>query len=299
MAINDLFNQLLPATWKDIQFPIVESTLEFKHDLAVHKFPDVDGARLEATGREPIRISFKAVFYNSIVPGKSEKWGVLYPDAHRKFMAACADRKSGVLVYPTFGELSCKCESFTSKLSGAARTGEEVDCVFIEDKPSPEDLFVAGRSPISNAILNAVTLDAEIGKLKSADPEPTVSFEDSMRTIVAAFDKTTLAAKKVGGLVNRVVYRLNTVYEAAVRTGDVLVWPAIQAIDALRASCNDINKQQLLQAKEVRTYITPRDMSVVDLSNVLKVKIEDLLTLNIFLANAPTVARFTAVRYYA
>ena len=95
-----LFEQLNACSWRDIPFPISSMKVTVSQDLVQHKYWGVDGASVEATGRAPLEIEAVIPFVNGIVPGKGEKWGVLYPTQFRSFLKAFVDKKTGTLVHP-------------------------------------------------------------------------------------------------------------------------------------------------------------------------------------------------------
>ena len=130
---NDLFAQLLEFQWRGIRFPITETVLELRQDLAIHKLVDRDGASIEGTGRAPLQINVRVPFLNGLTRGRAELWeSPLYPTAWRQVFAACADKSNGVVTHPELGDITCKCEVMSTRWSGDVRSGVFVNMTFLE-----------------------------------------------------------------------------------------------------------------------------------------------------------------------
>ncbi len=158
--MSDLFEQLLPCAWRDVQFPVTQIEVTLAHDLVEHKYWGVDGAKVEDTGLAPMRFSVSIPFINGIVPGKGEKWGALYPIVMRAFFKAFADKTTGFFQHPEFGQIPCKPEHMKLTLSGDHRGGMTCEASFVETLPEGVDANLLDDTRAENIELAATDLDA-------------------------------------------------------------------------------------------------------------------------------------------
>lgn len=85
-------DNLLPASFRDIEFDILSTEDEARRALARHSYPYVDGADVEDMGLEERKLSVKAIFY-----------GDDYEERLQAFLSALDQRGAGDLVHPVFG----------------------------------------------------------------------------------------------------------------------------------------------------------------------------------------------------
>lgn len=303
--MSDFFErELLESKFRDVAFPSADMQIAISQDIAMHKRPDQDGARVEATGREPLTFTATIHFRNSIARGRNETWGTLYPDAWKAFLAAMSDRSSGTLVHPSFGYVLVKPVKCTTTLTGGKRDGEDVSAEWVEfseDQDASNAIFAAA-SPIGTAVLNAIDLDEQVALLNLGgfDPDGGVpTFEDAMSTITAAIDTASLVGRKFLGLIDRIAYRCDRIELSIRSAADPQMWPARQAIIRLRAALLDLKAATVAKQKDVRFYVVPAPTTVGALAGKLQSTVSDLVKLNPFLARRAQIERAEVVRYYA
>lgn len=103
---SDQLSYLLELKFAGISFPAVSFAESSSQDLAVHKYPNLDSARVELTGRNPSTYSCKAILSNNIYPNKKESWkqGQLFPRTFELLLNALYDSTSySVLQHPFLG----------------------------------------------------------------------------------------------------------------------------------------------------------------------------------------------------
>lgn len=205
------FEQLLPFKWRQLHLPILRVGLSLAHDLVEHKYWGVNGARVEATGVAPIRISAVIPIANSIFPGKNEKWaaGGLYPDALRKFIIEFAKKETGYVQHPEFGEIACKPERMEFELAGEKQDCTEIRASWVETLDD-EVLHKLVPSPVQDIELAASDLaasGADLRKLAPQLPEFQESLESLGRKLTALVDTVSILQYRGAGLVNRILYQ--------------------------------------------------------------------------------------------
>jgi prophage DNA circulation protein len=87
-------DNLLPASFRAIEFDILSTEDEARRALARHSYPYTDGADVEDMGLEERKLSVKAIFY-----------GDDYEERLQAFVAALDQRGAGDLVHPVFGAM--------------------------------------------------------------------------------------------------------------------------------------------------------------------------------------------------
>lgn len=302
----DVFDDLIACSWRGVTFATTGFTHELSQDLAQHKRPDRDGARIEATGRNPQMFSARCLFRYSIAPGKNESLGTPFPDQLKAFMAAMADRTTGTLTHPIYGAIQCKPMTASLKLEAGMRDGADVEAQWIEDTDSEEtsDAILAGKSSVTEASLAAIMLDSQIAKYPVIrDPgDPTdigATFSDSMRSIKGVFDRASLLTKKIGGKIDSVIYRVESVQDSINEARDPQLWPAKQACVRMKDALLVLAGQLLVGGADVRRYIVPGDMTLAGIASKIQATTSELIVLNPDLVADAVIPRGTVVRYYS
>lgn len=302
--LPSVFELLLEMKWKGVSFPTSHLAIDLEHDLVEHKWPDRDGAHVEATGRSPLVFSATIPFRNGIAPGKTEKWGILYPTGFRDFLTKAADRTVGDLQHPELGVIKCKLKSARVTYDPNKRDGADVDATWIESTETPEDLqkVLASSSPVGATLQFALDLDQQLLQLNPPLPTPPgppePSFGDAIRSIQGAFDQTSLLSRQIAGQIDHVAYRLSSLSDSVAAAKNVLFWPVTQSVEHMRASLNDLKSQLLVQNKQVSIYVVPAETTLANIAAFLGVRIDDIVKLNPLLVSSARVAARSTVRYY-
>lgn len=233
MIRDDIFTQLLAFEWRSgeasrVLFPVTTMRISMQQELASHGVWGQDVEQHEATGRRSLTFTARIPFRNGIVPGKSERWGVLYPDAYRSFLVATANRASGTLVHPELGPVLCKVVSVESDWDATKRDGCDVDATWVETRRLDTDFELFADSPVTEATIAALSLDAEIsgasirgslvskGFLNSPKTEPTT---DLLSFLEAVGDQGALFEQRTLGRVDTALGQLDRIYDIATRPG--------------------------------------------------------------------------------
>ena len=272
------FDQLLACSWRGITFATTGFTHDIAQDQAQHKRPGRDGARIEGTGRNPQTFSAHCLFRYSVAPGQSEAGalGTPFPDELLKFLAAMADGTTGTLVHPLLGPIQCKPQTATMTFTATMRDGADVEARWIEDTDSEEtsDAILASRSSVTEASLAATMLDSQIALYPIIrDPgdhlEKGASFEDGMRSIKGVFDRGALITKKLGGKIDSVIYRVESVQDSIDNARNPQLWPAKQACIRMKDALVKLAGQLLVGGSDVKRYIVPGDTTLANLASKL------------------------------
>lgn len=287
-----------------MDFPCASFELDISQDHVEHKWPDKDGAHVEATGRAPYVFTAKAIFRNGTSAGRNENFAVLYPTQFRLFFSACADRTSGILQHPEFGTLTVKCKTAKTRWDANKRDGVDVDVVWVETlDPGVDPLdTISTSSPITNATAFALALDDAIVQYAldhkfSADIPK--NFTNPITSIVSAINSVELFAKQIAGKINRVTYDLNRLSDAVSSLKDPQTWPISQSVEHLRSSLHALKMQFSSSGQPVRIYIVPIPSTLGSIAAALGSSISDIIGLNPAAISSTIIAAGTPIRYLA
>lgn len=305
--IGDVLEQLLEFKWRDVSFPVTDVGTDLEHDLMQHKWPDRDGAHVEATGRAPLVHTATIPFLNNLSPGLAETWNVngqaLYPTVFRAFLVAAATRSSGPLQHPELGIVTCKPHKFSFKWSSQRRDGVMCSASWIESDDTTGDFedILARKSPVSEARVSSADLDAQI--VQYANPTITADgdssgFLDNILAITSAFDQATLLQAQYAGKIDHVLYRVNALEGRMLATADVTAWPLVNTAERLKSALNDMKSLLLTGDKGIGFFVVPKDFTLAALAAATGTAIYDLIKLNQALAAGPVVPQGTIIRRY-
>lgn len=155
---EDQSDYLLEISINGISFPAVQFGECGSQDLAIHKYPNLDSARIENTGRNPSEFMIRGIFTNNIYPSPNETWisGSLYPDVFNTVRASLYDTTNPIktLIHPSLGAISVVVKSWKYDYLGKGpRDGAFLDMLFIE---TISDIKIV--STISSSATSVATL---------------------------------------------------------------------------------------------------------------------------------------------
>lgn len=317
-----LFEQLLPCTWRGIFFPVSSMKVSFSQDVVEHKYWGVDAADVESTGRAPMQIEATIPFVNGIVPGKGEKWGVLYPTEFRKFVQAFADRTTGDLQHPELGFITCKAVSIDFSHDAQTRDGVMVTARWVETIAEQSKDFDPDHTPIQAADIAALDLDASSADILGLAPEaafPEESFESLVNKATGFVDSITTTATLLANKPAQVRYRIQTFQDSVERLKNVLTWGATESCERIKSAMHDLDAAfsskvtvthsggstppappGTTPGKKIARFKTPARMNLAGiLAHVsATTTFDELVSLNPILVSRIEVAEGTVIRYY-
>lgn len=296
-------NKLLECKFRGISFPIQDLETQIDHDLVEHKYPDRDGAHIESMGRNPIKVSAKALFYNNISKGTGESWtyGDLFPNTYLRFIDAIKDKSVAELQHPILGTFDAKVISTKTSLEAGRRDGVTVDVSWIEtikfeNFNTKEKKFNLNSE--AKALDDQLSADKQFIISKGEKVPNNLSFSSFVDSIRAVIDTSILTGQRALSTIDRALYHINNLFASVIRINSVLLANLKSKIEALKSSL--ISTKQTLNVKFNSTsiFIAPKDTTLSALAAGLKNSIVDIIKLNSNLASKPIIVRGTAIRYY-
>lgn len=306
-STDELFAGLLELSWKEVSIPYSRLTFEFRHDLAIHKFVDRDGAHVEATGRGPIEITARVPMINGLDQGPNEHWQrPLYPFTRDKLLKVALDRTSGTLQHPEFGPITCKLERIRWELDAAVRGGVWIDISWIEtddDATNSIDEALASPSPLANAQAAANDLTFQ---LSTVDPNvvpqpyvPTIGFDDLMNAIRGVVDTPTLLQKQYAGRVDNIIYEANALESSLNASASALNWPMIESAERIKDAAYALKATLLTKGRQVSFYTVQKDSTLAQIAAQIPAPVGQLIQLNPAYMSSPLIPASSVVRYYS
>lgn len=306
---GDIFDRLLSAQWREVEFPVTRMRFSIAHDLVEHKSWGVDGARVEDTALAPLRFTFSIPLINGLTPGQAERWNNLYPTQMRKLANAFSQRDNGILQHPEFGNVLCKADKFDMDWDAGRRGGVDAEISFVETNVGGLEKFRA--SPVTGANLAAGTLDsatvkADVSKIFAAkgleapssltDP---FSFTEAMDRIKAISDYPSLVDRKLSGKIDAIVYHAKKLGRSVDGARSPTTWPVRQAVEQMQASAFKMKEKVLAAHKNIGRFVAPDDTTLAGIARQIPgARVGDLITLNPDLIVSPEIPKGTVIRYY-
>jgi hypothetical protein len=309
---EDVFQQLLSAKWRDIEFPVTKMRASIAHDLVEHKYWGVDGARVESTGLSPWRFTFSIPLINGLQPGRAERWSDLYPHHMRRLTVAFQKKSVGILQHPEFGEISCKAERFDMDWDAGRRGGIDGELSFVETKLQSDQSFLDFPTPVQVVDTGAASLDSTSKKTDLAAlyasrglPLPdylqpsSFNFGEAVNKIKAVTDYPDLLERRAAGQLKAVVYNAERLQRSIAPVRSAKTWSVNKSAEQIKASAYDLERSLIAGRRDVALFTVPHDTTLAGVARQLPdASVADLIRLNPALMLRPEIARGTIVRYY-
>jgi len=307
---EDVFQQLLSAKWRDIEFPVTKMRASIAHDLVEHKYWGVDGARVESTGLAPWRFTFSIPLINGLQAGRTERWSELYPHHMRRLTAAFQKRSNGMLQHPEFGLLLCKAERLDLDWDAGRRGGVEAELTFVETTVA--DVELHDETPVEVVDIGSVELDSPFAKLGLAAlylsrglPLPdhlkpdAFSYGDAVNAVKSAVDAPGLLERRLGGQINAVVYNTQRLERSIAAVRSPMTWTVTNNIEKVKAAAHNLDQKLLAGTKDLALFTVPADTTLAGVVRQLPgASVSDLIRLNPVLMLQPEIPKGSVVRYY-
>lgn len=293
---------LIPA-FRGIEF--VPTTWDFSFDQAhaPHLYPDRDAGFIEGVGRNPSKHQFTALFRNGISGQKD----VLFPTRWQKFIAACADRTTGVLNHPTLGNLKVKCASCSTKWDPNRADGVDVDVSFVETADEEESNEIFNKaSPIAAALAGAADLDAAVADVAPVPTYPeslSPSALESMKALSGAVDQFKRGVGNIGAAIDTAIGGFQEFGETLSSIGELGSDPNVARALRSLSRCSDalvnLSLTVTSKGKPITQATTQNDSAADAVAAFFGMGLDDFLRLNPRAASKPRIPRSTVVFVFA
>lgn len=307
----DKLSKTFESSWSGISFPNTGAVDEISWDLVQHKYPGLDSARIENTGRNPGVFQITGVFSNHINPAAGETWkyGTLYPNRFNQLYNALLQNKEDIFVHPVLGKLICRVVNFKTAVDPKFRDGQVIQMTFIETLVQNQSILGAPN----NIQSTASNLDSAININPQLVPS-TMSVGNFFSSIVASIKAITsyptTVVTSVLGQINAAVFQVNSLISFITSNFDSdpsngpLAAPIKNQAFLLLAQL--INTKNILFSQNatsnnkqtVGVYTTQAKTTLCALSTILGNSITQICTLNPNLLSTLTIPPNTVIKFF-
>lgn len=293
----DVLRRLLPLSWRGIEVPCAQNSLEFEHGQVPHYQIGVAGAHVEHTCRHSATFQFR-VFFRGGISGYTD----LYPSRYRDFLNACLDGSLGPLVHPEMGLLDAKVKQCSVITDPNRRDGYDMDVTWIETVEEGSALELAANSPISEAISLGRDLETNYttADVPTYDDGSGMSLTQALKSLegqwmLMQFEVVSMLAniENIIGAINSMIDTLST----STSPSSSPVSTALKGIIAALAQLeNDLMGTS--KARKVGMKITQRDDTVAAVAASLSLGVSEFFQLNPRFAETGKVPNGSMVFFY-
>jgi hypothetical protein len=293
--MTDILKQLMPAGWREVEFPVSAREYGFAQDHAKHRFIFRNDELVESLGRQSPTYRYTIPFREDIVIGR---WKNLFTVVYPEFLEACQNRDAGVLEDPVHGGLQVKCASLRETLDVNRRDGVDVEAEFIV-APELEDLaedLGTQISTLKGAEDQAGLFDREAAKVdwqQEPSPEPT---NDIFGTISSVGDQISVAGGKITSKLADLSFRMQKATDSIDRLKNPELAPMRYQARRVQIAAHDLQDNLHEPPDVIAVYEAASDISVIALAGLCRMALKDFLELNPLLASKRLVPRGTRVR---
>lgn len=290
-GVYDYVSGLQEVTWNGISAPCLDTSFDGGHDQAERKYPYVDGAGHDNTGRNPYQVKATLLFNNTIAPD-------LLPARLERWIQALENGGIGYLQHPVLGNFAARVMTWSARVDPTQdRGGFRLDVQWTESLVDPTAVNVRTQGNQLSYKGLGYSLDQALEDIEYQVPTSlgSSSFEgalNKMETLPRESLEFQREAERIATISDTITMDL------AVR--DVLRELPVQWLSegltmALRAQAATASTQRLRNTQQ-RTL--PYDVSLDSFASQVGNAFEDVLGLNVSLVTSPIIKAGTTLTYY-
>jgi prophage DNA circulation protein len=261
------------------------------HSQAERVFPYIDGAGHDNTGRDPIKMNFRLMFYNTLTPGA-------FPGEFELWRAALMNGGPGDMVHPILGPIRARVLTFDI-VADANRTtaGVLVNVTWTDTVDNPAD--ATSFNPLKlNAVAIAKKVDSQLSDAGIDFPEGGPSnLADLFQQIDGAIFSATLS---INGLVNQAKGTAAALVERVEAKDDPALWAIRTNLITVYDAALDIqDRLGAAAARQADSNVFSFPTTLNRVARETGNTVAELMTLNQSLLSSPQIPPGTKVRFYA
>lgn len=263
---------------------------EWSHALAERRYPYVDGAGHDHTGRDPITVTADLFFHSTVdeaaIPSKWEGW--------REALLSGADHE---LVHPLLGQFRARVQRVQGDLSAMIRSGTTLTVTWVEtiDDPTVATVFQAVEITLGASAAAAQRATDALG-IEWPDGAPDTTISGAIAQVEGAIASVELT---VGGVANQVMGAIDSMIGVAEKLTDPAAWVAVELLQGLWLQVDAAVRTARLSARPTATATIERDTTLDAFAAARGNTLEEIQGLNIFALRSPSVPRGTTLTYYS
>jgi len=279
-------------TFGELPFvPYEIASVRFAHDQAERPYPYVDGAAHEHTGLQPLELTTRFHFLNTLVPG-------IFPNDWNTWWEALQDGAPKTMVHPLVGERLVVVMGGDVQLVAQVRSGVVVDVTWRTTILSPEDQveFEPLQLTLQEA---AAAADAAMGEIDIDFPSGQVA--TSFTELLAQLNSFTfLLELQVVGVLGKVKQITSLAHDLVSAEPDLghARTAALDALVQLYALALQVEERATLGSRPTTTILTTSQTTFDALVGETGNTLEELMALNIGALASPVIPEGTMIKAY-
>jgi prophage DNA circulation protein len=278
--------------WRGVTWQYYDAApVSVTHSQAERVFPYVDGAGHDNTGRDPIKMNFRLMFYNTLTPSA-------FPSLFEQWRDLLLDGGPGDLVHPILGPMRARVMSFDIVADANQTTaGVSVNVTWTDtvDNPAAATNF----SPLQlNATTIAQTADSQLSDAGIDFPEGgPANLADLFQQVDGLIFSATLS---IGGLINQAKGTIAELVDRVEARDDPALWAIRTNLITLYDATLDIqDRLGAAAARQASTSTFPFPTTFGRIARETGNTVGELMTLNQSLLTAPQIPAGTPIKFYA
>ena len=254
-----LATQIVRCAYRGVEFPCAEFKDSRGNASKAHTAWRVPGADLEFTGRDPLKITIRALFFNGMTGGWPED---MFPGQHNLLESEFLEHPQGELTHPFYGRISVQFDKFQRSFDPMVQQGVSVELEFTENNASAFYAIVQPQDSPGPALTSAAAdADTAVAALtdKLAPLSPVV---DTQLDYLEDEDRDS--AQALGALAE-IQTAAQTQLDSALLAG-LDGHDAREAIRAVIAQSWAYRARYVTPKPQSRTYVAPARMGLARLA---------------------------------
>lgn len=296
-----VFDQLQPASFGGLKFPVREVRISGSLRDHVHEFPHAPGGAPEKLGRGLYRISMTAAFLgkDATLAPAYRKWNPLWPNTLRALREYYENGDTQDLHIPTIGTIQAYIKDWGQTMTNSNRSGEVGDFLFVEDQ---ESAFLVNNLLEVRATSLADKADAWNVQIKGVDDSTGLfdAITEAANSVLAIKDQIDLYGALVESKILGLTGLLREADEQVRSLNDPTNYQVLDALHELWDSALKLHKDLQERGAQLRNYVTPMLMPLSKAAAAIygdSARTSELLQLNA-LEDPFAVPPGTTLRYY-
>lgn len=287
--MGDIRIDLPDLKWRGLDpVPALVKAWTFSHDQPQRRYPYVNGAGHDWTGRGPIQMTATLYFNSPMIPDPFGAW--------IKWREALLDGSPGDLVHPTVGEIRAVVIGGTADEEPNARNNFQVTVNWEEHTDDPE-----AENDLNNqdlTILQAAE-EAEAAAAAFDIVWPDGSYEDSLTDCVSQLEGAAFELESgISSYADKVSGTLDGMVSAASLLTDPLSHPAFDGLVGVWDKLTRIKDKAAKTIRSTSSRIVSSDTTIDAFAKSVKNTTEEIQNLNPTALRFPVVKKGTTLTYY-
>ena len=254
------FDTLQPAGFGSITFPVASCDVMGGIREHVHEYPHSPGGAIEKLGRKLYEIRMSAPFHNTF-----RKWPGLWPGKLASLRNFFEAQVTTDLVIPTIGTIRAVCTGWVEHMTAGKRSGVDVELTFREDQSN--EFLVEALVSAKAADVTAATAEA-IALIEDAEFEMDIfdGIQELASDLTSIVDQVNTQSDLLDAKLQGLEHNVRTVLDTVPDLAKPRNHPLAAALRAVGVAAIEAREDLLKAGAPVITWVTPRRMSVVEVS---------------------------------